>query len=187
MEECLDIDPLTPVNNIIASWIEQFAGNFDTAVKVLNRVYQIDMNNPFFRYWYVKGLAYNNCYEEVVEICDLFEKDSQKTIFHMLGVFLKYAIQGNKAKALQSFQSFPEKLRKKAQTDEIFPLSVADAFALIDEKDKAIDWLEQGLKRGFINYHFLNEIDPFLANIRGEPRFKKLMERVKHEWENFEV
>ncbi len=24
-------------------------------------------------------------------------------------------------------------------------------------------------------------------NIRGEPRFKKLMERVKHEWENFEA
>ena len=29
--------------------------------------------------------------------------------------------------------------------------------------------------------------DPFLENIRGEPRFKKLMERVKREWENFEV
>ncbi len=26
-----------------------------------------------------------------------------------------------------------------------------------------------------------------LENIRGEERFKKLMERVKHEWENFEV
>jgi hypothetical protein len=26
-----------------------------------------------------------------------------------------------------------------------------------------------------------------LANIRGEPRFKKLMERVKYEWEHFEV
>ena len=33
----------------------------------------------------------------------------------------------------------------------------------------------------------LAEKDPFLENIRGEPRFKKLMERVKHEWENFEV
>jgi len=30
-------------------------------------------------------------------------------------------------------------------------------------------------------------IDFFIENIRGEPRFKKLMERVKHEWENFEV
>jgi hypothetical protein len=29
--------------------------------------------------------------------------------------------------------------------------------------------------------------DPLLENIRGEARFKKLMEWVKHEWEDFEV
>ena len=28
---------------------------------------------------------------------------------------------------------------------------------------------------------------PFLKNIRGEERFKKLMGRVKVEWESFEV
>jgi len=33
----------------------------------------------------------------------------------------------------------------------------------------------------------LADIDPFLANIRGEPRFQKLMQRVKYEWEHFEV
>jgi len=31
------------------------------------------------------------------------------------------------------------------------------------------------------------EHDPFLVNIRGEEHFKKLMERVKHEWEHFEA
>jgi hypothetical protein len=31
------------------------------------------------------------------------------------------------------------------------------------------------------------KVDPFLANIRDEPRFKKLMERVKYEWEHFEI
>jgi hypothetical protein len=28
---------------------------------------------------------------------------------------------------------------------------------------------------------------PFLVNIRGEERFKKLMQRVKYEWEHFEA
>jgi hypothetical protein len=50
------------------------------------------------------------------------------------------------------------------------------------------DWLEHAaLNRGFINHPFLNEHDPFLDNIRGEPRFKKLIEKVKNKWENFEV
>jgi len=38
-----------------------------------------------------------------------------------------------------------------------------------------------------INYPYMNEHDPFLGKIRGEERFKKLMERVKSEWEHFEV
>jgi hypothetical protein len=39
----------------------------------------------------------------------------------------------------------------------------------------------------FLNFPFLSKHNPLLANIRGEPRFKALMERVKREWENFEV
>ncbi|MFC2166091.1 hypothetical protein ACFLT2_13980, partial [Acidobacteriota bacterium] len=62
-----------------------------------------------------------------------------------------------------------------------------ECFALLDERNVAMDWLEHAVNRGFINYPLLSEHDPFLVNIRGEPRFKKLMERVKHEWENFEV
>jgi hypothetical protein len=34
---------------------------------------------------------------------------------------------------------------------------------------------------------FLNNYDPFLGKLRGEERFQKLMERVKYEWEHFEV
>ena len=64
---------------------------------------------------------------------------------------------------------------------------MADYYALINEKEEAFKWLEHAINRGFINYPFLNEYDPFLENIRGEERFKKLMERVKYEWENFEV
>jgi hypothetical protein len=50
-----------------------------------------------------------------------------------------------------------------------------------------LDWLENTDNRSFINYPFLNEHAPWLANIRGEPRFKKLMKRVKYEWEHFEM
>jgi hypothetical protein len=58
---------------------------------------------------------------------------------------------------------------------------------LIGEKDEAITSLEYAVNLGAVNYPWYNEIDPFFKNIRGEERFKKLMERVKYEWENFEV
>ena len=61
------------------------------------------------------------------------------------------------------------------------------AYALLGEKEKALNWLENTIECGFINYPFLSDIDPFLENIRRENRFKKIMKRVKNEWENFEV
>jgi hypothetical protein len=39
---------------------------------------------------------------------------------------------------------------------------------------------------GWINCLLLDEKNPFLANMRSEPRFEKLMERVKYEWEHFD-
>ena len=32
-----------------------------------------------------------------------------------------------------------------------------------------------------------NRFRPFLVNLYGEPRFQLLMEKVKHQWEHFEV
>ncbi len=37
------------------------------------------------------------------------------------------------------------------------------------------------------NYPHLSRIDPFRKNIRGEERVKTLMDRVKYEWDNFNV
>ena len=50
---------------------------------------------------------------------------------------------------------------------------------------RSIGW-RHAVNRGFINYPFF-QCDPFLDNIRGEERFKKLMVKAKYEWEHFEV
>ena len=52
---------------------------------------------------------------------------------------------------------------------------MAHGYALIGEKEKALDWLENAINRGFIAYPFLTKHDPFLENIRGEERFQYLM------------
>jgi len=76
---------------------------------------------------------------------------------------------------------------KFAEWDEGISLMLAQAFALIGEKEKALYWIEYTVNRGLINYPYLSEYDHTFKNIRGDKRFKKLMERVKYEWENFEV
>lgn len=55
------------------------------------------------------------------------------------------------------------------------------------EKTAALERLDHAGSRGFLSYPVLSEYAPFFGNIRGERRFKQLMERVKHEWQRFEV
>jgi len=77
-------------------------------------------------------------------------------------------------------------LRAAAQWDEIFSWWLADCFALVNERDAAIDCCERAVEFGFINLPWLSEYEPFLANLRGEPRFVRLLERARTAWEAFE-
>jgi hypothetical protein len=64
---------------------------------------------------------------------------------------------------------------------------VAASLSLANARAEAMDWLEHAVDLGWINYPGLAGKDPFLTNIRNERRFKKLIKRVKYEWENIKV
>ena len=64
---------------------------------------------------------------------------------------------------------------------------MATGYALIDERDQAIEWLTNATRQGLINYPFLSQHDPLLKNIRQEKRFTELMEEVRSQWERFDV
>ncbi|OVE79252.1 hypothetical protein BVY01_02965, partial [bacterium I07] len=112
------------------------------------------------------------------------EEKNPDNIFTHLGIFLKHAIKGKKNEALKSVT--PE-VQKWSSNDFTNPWYLVLGYSIIDDKEQALNWLEKWIDLGCINYPFLNKYDPFLENIRGDERFKKLMERVKYEWENFEV
>ncbi len=107
----------------------------------------------------------------------------------MRATFTKFLIAFQhawKGENKQALSAMTDDLIESAWNDPDFPWLWAGFYDLVDEKDEALRQLEYSIGRGFVNYSILNEKDPFLENIRREPRFKKLMERVKHEWENFE-
>ncbi len=129
-------------------------------------------------------LVLNHRYDEAWSILDQLAKDTPGYPPVELLLKFKSAIEGKKSEVLQ--WKSPE-LKIWAWRDFQYSGFVAQYYSLIDEKKEALDWLEHSIDLGMINYPFMNKHDPFLANIRGEPRFRKLMERVKYEWEHFEV
>jgi hypothetical protein len=96
---------------------------------------------------------------------------------------MKNAWEGNSAEAEDIVT--PD-FEAKTKRDIQYSWLVAGGCALLGEKEKALDWLENSVNLGFINYPYLSEHDPFLESLRGEKRFEELMERVKYEWESFD-
>jgi TolB-like protein len=180
----LEIDPLTPVNHMIAGGVEWMDGRFDAGREHIKRAHELESAVPFFRYWYGRALAYTGRFEEAYRLFEMIERDTPDIIFAWLGRFFRFAHQGDKETALGSVT---ERLQVNAREDEIYPVWMAENYALIDEREAAIDWLEHVVDFGFINHSFLNVHDPFLEAIRGEERFQNLMERARREQEAFEV
>jgi len=184
IDRLLSVDPLTPHNHWVKGLALMMEGRLEESIKSFRRCYELESENAVWSWFYAHVLYMNNEHNKANAITDMMEKETPDNFFTKFILFTKYGLMGEKEKALQMVT---DGLIKFGEWDELISWILAQCYALIEEKEQALYWLEKAANRGFINYPFISEYDPFLENIRGEERFKKLMERVKHEWENFEV
>ena len=120
-------------------------------------------------------------------MCRLVEQNAHiewKDAFTQSSFLVKYAVEGDKKKIEELLTVDLEKTLKR---DTQFCYFTAAVLALAGMKEAALYWLEASIDQGYINYPFISQHDPFLEIIRGDKKFKQLLERVKYEWENFEV
>jgi len=182
VHKLIAVDPLVPLNHMMPGWLAELRGRLDVALKLKREFYDKDPDNPWAGFIYAWELAANGQIDETFEIVDAIVAHAPENRYAWQGLLLKYALLGDKTKATELVT--PE--REKCARDEAASF-MADCYALLGEPDLAVDWLEIAVNCGYLNYPWLNEYDPFLSTVRGENRFKRLMERVKREWEAFEV
>ncbi len=182
-ERLRQIEPLDPFSLWGLGGLYFFDGQYDLALQEYRRLYEMDPKEPWWQTWYALTLAYNEQIDEAVAIIDESARATPDNMHTKLALMQIHGLKGEKQAVLEELtEDFREWCR-----EGIWSSRVATAFALLNEKEEALNWLEQAVNSGFINYPLLSERDPWLENIRGEKRFKELMERVKSEWENFEV
>jgi hypothetical protein len=88
---------------------------------------------------------------------------------------------------LEALRSSTQGVAAIAKWDLQYSWFLSECYALVNEKVEAHRWLENAVRRGFLNYPMVRKFDAFLENLRGEEQFEKLVERIKYGWERFEV
>jgi serine/threonine protein kinase len=182
-ERTIRIDPLNPAAHFHSGFNRLWEGDYALGLEVLERLHRSFPADSLTTWAYSLSLAYMNKKEEAGVIFDQIAREQPGTIFEALGQAFKYALVGKTREALTMLDANP---RLQKTMDFQVAYWIAECYALTGEKARALDWLERDVNLGMINYPFMHELDPFLDNIRGEERFKKLMKRVKYEWEHFE-
>jgi eukaryotic-like serine/threonine-protein kinase len=179
-ERMSEFDPLNPQTVPAKTIVYHYGGRLDLAFERISKTPPLDPPGLFDYAWF---LVYKKRLKEAEDIIEKNIKDPKQNIMWQLYFLLKYAAKGDKEKFSQWLS--PEFLHS-VKRDPQYSSFMAEFYALLGDKEKALDWLDNAVNRGFINYPYLNEYDPYLANIRGEDRFRELMKKVKSEWEQFE-
>lgn len=157
-------------------------GRFEQGLGFVEKAYRMDPNSPVMQWQLASVYAWCGRNEEAFSLIDRLAGSSPDWPITQQALFLKYALQGDKQRALQYATG---ELEIEAQNDYHFAIHLAECYALIYEKEKALDFMEHSIKGFFPPLFLLN--DRLLANLRGEERFKKLIEIAKTKSEAFEV
>ena len=171
IERALELDPLSVTTVGQAGTYYLYAGQYDKAIELLRDAMELDPSNSF--YLNNLGLAY-------IQI-GIFEEGLAmvKRTSEMSGGSTSY---GDLAWAYVKAQR-PEEARKllaklnPEQNESVPAIAAAGVYAVLGEKEKAIDWLEraydehsgylEGIKNDFV-----------FENLRTEPRVRALIEKI---------
>jgi len=184
VQRLLDTDPLTSMNLCMPGWVEWLSGRFQAALPWYRRWMEHEPNNPATVHTTAMCLIWNEQFGEARALLNSLVTTAPASPWTWYNAFFSYALNGDRDNALAALT--PE-LAAAARSFEVTCWYMAGFCAMIDAKDQAVEWLEQAAKKGFINYPMLAEYDPFLKRLRGEPRFTRLLDDVKREWESLEL
>ncbi|MCX6567799.1 MAG: hypothetical protein NT147_01940 [Candidatus Aminicenantes bacterium] len=183
LERLIQVDPLDLTTKWLQGGIHFYNGEYNLALSPWQKLYDLYPDNPIAQFSLAATRVYLGQVDSAFSLIDQSASVTPNNAFTKLGLMLKYATMGDKDK---TFLEMTPDFQKTCHRDITFSHHLAGIFSLLGSKKEALDWLQSAIDRGFINYPLLAEKNPWLANIRGEERFKKLMERVKYEWEHFE-
>jgi len=180
----LEQDPLNPISWISIGWYHWMRGELEESRSAWQKLEGMTGKSE----WWDLFMAYLSLWRKrrsdaLALIEDTIERGSAE-LYTEWAQLLRQALKSESGSAGEQLS---EQTRRFLWNDMETVWLIASTYSLAGQKREALDWLEHAVDRGWINYPLFSKDDPLLEAVRGEDRFKTLMVRVKHEWENFEV
>jgi serine/threonine protein kinase/tetratricopeptide (TPR) repeat protein len=151
-------------------------GRFDSALAKMIGAHTVSADNPVADLWLGVCLLYAGRSDEAAAPLDR-SAAAGVGIFSAAATCVGAMVSGDR-EAIRVVLADPGTREALEMTTELTWM-VAAASASVGDADEALYWLSRAIEMGFINHRFFAEVDPFLAKLRGDPRFGDLMARAR--------
>ncbi len=176
-EQIHRLDPLHPSSTLVRTFVYIYSGDLgEDPIRWVERGLAMDPTSPLAIWLAVIAKAWCGKPDEVAAHADRLAEIAPGWVYTEHALFLKHALRDEKESALSHYS--PD-FEVESEHDPHFALHVAHCFALIGDKDRALDFLEVSVKKGMLNHSFIGKWDPLLENLRNEERFARLIDEAK--------
>jgi DNA-binding winged helix-turn-helix (wHTH) protein/TolB-like protein/tetratricopeptide (TPR) repeat protein len=170
MKLAQELDPLSTVVQSATAWVYFFARQPEQAIEQCERV--IEMDKGFSEVYSQLRRAYEakGMYREAMEADGRLRKSRNSRAAEKLesrGPF----------NARSYWQRILELTKQDLQNKEAVEVRLAEAYAQLGDKDRAMEWLERAYEKHSFWMPFLN-VHPHLEPLHADPRFQDLLRRI---------
>ncbi|HKR66266.1 MAG TPA: protein kinase [Thermoanaerobaculia bacterium] len=178
-ERLVTIDPVGPLTQLLLSFVALNEGRAADALPFAERAHGV--GDAIYGYFHVQVLAVLGRIDEASAVADAMREKAPDDFFAALAVALTRAAADDKD-AMR--EALTEEVLHAARADLQYSSWVAEVYALANEPDLGVEWLDHAIARGYTAWEYFARHDRLLDNLRGDARFAALLERARREWES---
>jgi len=175
----ISVSPLDPVAHYVAGFLAYACDSVEQAVRHVTRAYELDPYHSGGTWMYASILTAAGRVDDARQACERIIASAPDDNMSWLCQTFVWGLDANSAAITASLT---DDRRIWAASDFQYALHLAECFAMAGDRDQAFEWLDIAVTRGAVNYPFLAERNPLLANLRDDSRFAPLMTRVEAVW-----